>query len=390
MKTLSSLFVAAFAVLALSGFTQPATTYSLGKLNYILPSYIQVLPEGQLTGNFRWDVESASQANVYVDARITGIYINHPGLADHRVNIPDLWLKGMITWNRSEKIISFQNLFMGRNGIMAQMSGQVSYQNAPAVQLAVFLPDTEIQAVLDDAIPADLIPRLQGAQVAGTIGMDILLVADPAFPQNSRFEPGIRINNYALIQAPPGANIPAIKEGGYVHTARKNGLAMRRILLSRNNPHYVSYDQIGATLRQAILKAEDGSFFEHNGFDLDSIRTAIVRDLSAKRFARGGSTITMQLAKNLFLSGQRTLSRKLEESILAYALEKELGKKQIFEIYANIIEWGANIYGISEAAHHYFSKRPSELTPEEATTLASIIPSPQKRGRRLFYEENGL
>lgn len=360
-----------------SWFTTGFSDFSLHHLNFILPSYIQVGPEGKLTGDLKWDIEGFSQATVHADVSITNIQIDHRGLADHPVNIPDLSLRGAITWNRSEKIISFQNLSLGRGGVMARLDGAVSYKNAPAVRLSLFLPEMEIQQVLN-ALPADLIPKLMGAQVSGTIAMNMSLMADPANPASFKWEPGIRVSNYHLFREPPGISILALKSDA-IHEIRKNGVAIRRILLSRDNPRYVSYDQLGEYLRKAILKAEDAGFFNHSGFNLEAIRMAMVRDLSTGEFVRGGSTITQQLAKNLFLTGQKTLSRKLQEAMLAYALEQELTKQKILEIYANIIEWGVDVYGIAEAADHYFSKPPSSLTNEEAKTLASIIRQPKKR-----------
>ena len=127
---------------------------------------------------------------------------------------------------------------------------------------------------------------------------------------------------------------------------------------------------------RAVLACEDGSFYRHGGFRLDPIRDSIAENIKDRRFSRGASTISMQLTKNLFLDHGKNISRKLQEFLLTYAVEQELDKKRMLEIYMNVIEWGPGIYGVGGASRHYFRKSPSELTPLEAAFMASIIPNP--------------
>jgi len=126
-------------------------------------------------------------------------------------------------------------------------------------------------------------------------------------------------------------------------------------------------------LISAVITAEDAGFFSHKGFSQRGIRDSFAENLEAGRIVRGASTISMQLAKNLFLTRERTFSRKFEETFITMALEQNLSKERIMEIYLNIIEWGDGIYGIGQAAHFYFSKVPRELKPVESAFLASII-----------------
>lgn len=363
-------------------FTTSFSNLSLNKLKYVLPSFIQVMPESRLTGTLRWTVQGFSQLRVDADVLITDVRINHPGLSSLPVTIPDLFLKGTITWNHSQRIISFADLYLGRKGVMVRATGQISYLDATVVSLNLSLSNTAIQNLLD-ALPADLIPNLQGAKVAGTIAMDTTFFANPRYPKLARFEPGIKISDYNLLKEPPGLGIEELKSD-FVCSARKKGVVVRQILLSKSNPQFVPYDDLGENVRQAILMSEDRDFFYHHGFSLEAIRNALVHNISAQGYVVGGSTITQQVAKNLFLDGQRTLSRKLQEAVLTYALEQELSKERVFEIYANIIEWGVDVYGISEATRHYFSKIPSSLTGPEAARLASIIPNPHKRDFNKF------
>ncbi len=141
---------------------------------------------------------------------------------------------------------------------------------------------------------------------------------------------------------------------------------------------WVSYKSISPNLRNAVLVAEDSAFFQHDGFDLEQIKEAAKRNWREKRFARGASTITQQLAKNLYLSTSRNPLRKVREFFIAQEMEQRLSKQRIFEIYLNVIEWGDGIYGINAASQNYFGKSPAELLPEEGAILAAMIPNPRR------------
>ena len=141
---------------------------------------------------------------------------------------------------------------------------------------------------------------------------------------------------------------------------------------------WVPYDRISPLLRRAVLIAEDDAFFSHGGLDWSEIRAAARRNLEAGRVVRGGSTITQQLAKNLYLGEERTLTRKLRETILALRLERALSKRRIFELYLNEIEWGDGIYGAEAAARRYFGVAAADLDPREAVLLAAIIINPRR------------
>ncbi|MBZ5534402.1 MAG: monofunctional biosynthetic peptidoglycan transglycosylase [Acidobacteriia bacterium] len=144
-------------------------------------------------------------------------------------------------------------------------------------------------------------------------------------------------------------------------------------------PHFqvvIPYQAISSSLKAAVLIGEDDAFFQHEGFDYQRIKEALTLDWEQKRFARGASTITQQLAKNLFLSTSKNPIRKLKEAVLAYRLERDLGKRRIFEIYLNVIEWGQNVYGAEAASRYYLGKSASQLSLNEAVLLAAIIPNP--------------
>ena len=155
------------------------------------------------------------------------------------------------------------------------------------------------------------------------------------------------------------------------HEYREKGLRPQRQHI------WVSYDAISEHLKKAILISEDAAFYTHKGVDIAELKEAIKEDWEKGKFKRGGSTITMQLARNLYLDPSKNPLRKLKEIVIAWQLEQALTKKRIFEIYLNVIEWGYGIYGAEAASQYYFSKHASNLDFEEAATLAALLPSPR-------------
>ena len=129
---------------------------------------------------------------------------------------------------------------------------------------------------------------------------------------------------------------------------------------------------------KAVLIAEDDKFWKHEGFDFESIQKAIEKDLQAGRFKFGGSTISQQLARNLYLSPEKSIFRKAAEAVLTWKMERTLSKKRILEIYLNVVEWGEGIFGAEAAARHHFGKTARELSPEEAARLAAVLPNPRR------------
>ncbi len=141
---------------------------------------------------------------------------------------------------------------------------------------------------------------------------------------------------------------------------------------------WVPLSDISPYLIKAVLIAEDDKFWRHEGFDYEAIRKAVERDLKAKRLKFGGSTLSQQLARNLYLSPEKSLLRKMSEAVLTWRMEKVLSKRRILELYLNVVEWGEGIFGIEAASRHYYGKPSSQLTPVEATRLAAILPSPKR------------
>ena len=165
-------------------------------------------------------------------------------------------------------------------------------------------------------------------------------------------------------------------------------MAYRMAEVREKNPkaelryRFVPYDRIATSLKRAMIAAEDAHFVEHEGFDWDGIQLALEKNQKKGRIVAGGSTITQQLAKNLFLSPARSYVRKTEEAVITLMLEAILDKQRIYELYLNVIEWGSGVFGAEAAAQRHFGTTAARLTPEQAARLAAMAPNPR------FYERN--
>jgi monofunctional biosynthetic peptidoglycan transglycosylase len=148
-------------------------------------------------------------------------------------------------------------------------------------------------------------------------------------------------------------------------------------IVGPENPHWTPSSRIPAEMKWAVILAEDANFYKHDGFDVKAIKNAIKYDLEKKSLKRGASTITQQTAKNLFLSREKTVTRKLKEIYLAWRMEQELTKGRIIEFYLNVVELGPMVYGIGHGSRYYFGKPASALTPRECAFLAAMLPGPR-------------
>jgi monofunctional biosynthetic peptidoglycan transglycosylase len=143
------------------------------------------------------------------------------------------------------------------------------------------------------------------------------------------------------------------------------------------NRYWTPISAVPSSLKKAVIAAEDANFYTHEGVDYKAIKEAIRTDIQKGRFVRGGSTITQQLAKNLFLSREKSISRKIKEYILARRIDDRLSKSRILELYLNVVELGPMVYGVGHASRYYFGKPPSRLTVRESAFLASMLPGPK-------------
>jgi len=243
--------------------------------------------------------------------------------------------------------------------------------------LKVGMPDTKAQDFIE-SLPEGLFSNFEGMQAEGSFDYHLDFQYNKAKPNALVFNNTLNRRNLKIIKYGE-ADLDKLNRQ-FVYRAIENGRPQRPVVVGSANPNFVPIEQISPLLRHAVLTSEDPSFFRHKGFINEAFKQSIIRNIKTKKFARGASTISMQLVKNVFLTREKTLSRKLEEILMVYVLENNriVSKERMFEVYLNIIEWGPNVYGIGEASRFYFQKHPSELTLKECLFLASIIPNPKK------------
>lgn len=174
----------------------------------------------------------------------------------------------------------------------------------------------------------------------------------------------------------------------WVNPGETRFMEIRLAELRQKNPHaqlkqqWVPYERISPHLKRAIIAAEDAKFVDHEGFDWEGMQKAIEKNQKRGRTVAGGSTISQQLAKNLFLTPTKSYFRKVEEAIITLMLEGLWSKRRIFEVYLNVIEWGNGVFGAEAAARHYYNTSAAQLGPEQAARLAGMVPNPR------YYDRN--
>lgn len=242
--------------------------------------------------------------------------------------------------------------------------------------LAFQTENTEAQKFFD-ALPAGVFTTLAGIKVAGKLSYRLDFALNEKHPDDLVFDAGFKKQEFKVLKF--GAENLQKINGSFVYTPYEYGKPMRSRLIGQGNTNYAGTNDISPFLRATVVASEDPNFYTHHGIDEYAFRKVIAIDYKAKSFKRGASTITMQLVKNVFLSREKTISRKAEEMLIAWMLENSglTSKQRILEVYLNLIEWAPNVYGVGEAAHFYFGKSPASLTLGESIFLTSIIPKPK-------------
>lgn len=262
----------------------------------------------------------------------------------------------------------------------------VEYNNEKdkTYKLKVAIPKMKAQDFIE-SLPEGLFTHFEGMEAEGTFDYQLNFEYNKSKPNGIVFDSNLHKENLNIIKY--GEADLAKLNGPFTYRAIIKGVPQRPIYVGSSNPNYAPLGSITPYLRKAVLTTEDPSFFSHRGFINEAFKQSIVKNIKTKKFTRGASTISMQLIKNVFLTREKTLSRKLEEILLVYILENNriASKERMLEVYFNIIEWGPNVYGIGEASYFYFEKSPSQLSLNECLFLANIIPSP----RKFMYQFNG-
>jgi hypothetical protein len=228
-----------------------------------------------------------------------------------------------------------------------------------------------------ESLPEGMFQNLSGIRVSGELEYHLSAHLDDKKPYDCTFYSELKPFNFKL-DGMGKTNLRKMN-GEFVHTFYERGKAIRSFKVGPSNPGFTPIGQIPEMIQKAVMTGEDPAFFSHNGFYAEAIRQSIAQNYVRKRFARGGSTISMQLVKNVFLSRKKTLARKAEEILIVWLIESQrlTTKSRMFEVYLNIIEWGPGVFGVGEASQFYFAKPAASLEPLECAFLASIVPMPK-------------
>jgi hypothetical protein len=227
------------------------------------------------------------------------------------------------------------------------------------------------------SMPKGLLPKVEGMEMQGTFGAKGRLGFDARLPDKTEVDLVVE-QKCRVTKAPPAISVDRFREAFELRVYDPKGNPVPR-RFGPGTPEWVSLEKISPKVVDALMVCEDGAFFVHNGFSAGAIRNALIANIKAGKFAVGASTITMQLAKNVFLDRRKQLSRKIQEAVLTAWLEQAMSKSELLELYLNVIEFGPNIYGIGPASWHWFGRPASDLDAAESIFLISILPSPVKR-----------
>ena len=272
--------------------------------------------------------------------------------------------------------------------IPVALAGELNPEG-PHVRLAVEARDVREDGILA-SVPRALLGPLAAVSVRGAFDYELSLDLDLARPDSLVFDAHVIPHGLALDSVRTGLRLSGLEQP-FTATIHLPGGQQATRELSFWNPHFRPLDQIDSTLALAVVTNEDGGFFRHRGFNPEAVKAALAENLHAGAYRRGAGTITMQLARNLYLGHERTLSRKAQEVVLTWVLEHLSGvsKRRLLEIYLNIIEWGPQVHGADEAAEYYFGHDAGRLSVAEALFLATVVPAPS-RWRYRFDATGGL
>ncbi len=337
------------------------------------------LRQGALAGSFRLTYsDRGRQVSFDGDLDLRDVVYFHDALADDPVRLHDLTLALALRVDRSSGAFDAPEVKASVDRVV--LHGGLSVRRpGPRVRADLSLEPISTKD-LSASIPLGLRGPLRFRRPRGRISLDAHIDLPMDRPEELRLTISPVLDRVD-VDLGRGVDLELL-EGPFVRVWEdEEREEVYRFETGPGTDPWVSLDELPPILPIAVIAQEDGGFYKHHGFSMYHIKGSIVRNLKEGRFARGASTITMQLARNLFLSRRKTLARKLQEVVVTWALERALDKDRILELYLNVIEWGPGIFGLKAAARYYFDKAPAELTTRECLFLSTAIPRP-----RLVYQ----
>ncbi|MCD4774487.1 MAG: transglycosylase domain-containing protein [Candidatus Aegiribacteria sp.] len=342
--------------------------------------YIDFDPAGYFTMEFT-DFDTIG---VSVNAMLDSIRMFSPGLADDTVNTAAaLRFEGMVCVSSWDVRIDSGTVVFGNQQVNFELNG--SFDEYPRLSLRLWSESLSGEDITS-SVPSELLGSLEGLELGGEASFDVLVVLDWETPDSSDFQAIVDVSDLS-VQASP-ISIGQLRNRGSCLMRDSWGNRRRIYLDTLENQEFVLFDSLHPSFEGLLRCAEDATFRSHSGFCLYHIRNSIRANMKSGKFTRGGSTITMQLARNLFLGREKTFARKMQEVFLTWRLEVYLSKNRMIEIYANIVELGPDVFGFQEAARYYFSRDFRELSTRQVAYLVSILPGPSLYYR--YFRNNSV
>ena len=338
-----------------------------------------VLHAGEITGTLSATVDlNTRTGELSTDLELVNAQATLPMLTSDSLSIPSLGIRSDLLLDLDARALSLSNLEVDLHGVrpLKMRASVIKAQQGWRFEVSALGRDIDAEA-LRAALPPMIRAPVEGATLRGHFGYDFHASGHSAYPESLRLDINID-GDVEVLKDGPMADIRALAVAGAPWSGPESGL---KIPIPAAD--WVAYEELPAHVPRGLIAAEDAQFFRHNGFDFGGLARAMMHNLSVGRMERGGSTVTQQIIKNLFLSRERTAARKLQEAYLTWRVEKELSKTRLLEIYFNIVQWGDELHGIRAAADHYFERTPAELSVEQISLLATILPNPVRYGAHI-------
>ncbi|MFO0590378.1 MAG: biosynthetic peptidoglycan transglycosylase [Polyangiaceae bacterium] len=310
------------------------------------------------------------------DGRVSSVSLQNKSLSDEPIAGLDLAWRAKATFRLDRRRVEVDEGEVDLGQI--RLVGSGTYErigDEHQVRAAFELPLVGCQAALD-SMPKGLVAKIAGMRMAGTFALKGKASFDTARLDHDYQVSWDTAVSCRVTEAPAGIDVSRFTHA-FEHTVYTPDGTPKQVETGPGTGVWVPYGGISKFMTTAVLTTEDGGFYRHRGFDAEAIRNSIRENLRKRKFVRGASTISMQLAKNIYLDRTKNLSRKLQEAVLTMYLEQVLTKDQILELYLNVIEFGPMVYGVGPAAQYYFHGDAGQLSLGQALYLSSILPNPK-------------
>lgn len=350
----------------------------------VLPASLTVGPTSAIRDTAVHLEYRAAPGTMAIDGRLTVAQVHVDVRRISRQRLQNLTVTGtgkvLLDLKKEELQLQGGELQVGKVSVLLTSSVK-RFRTAPAFDLQLKIPTVACQDAVD-SVPVGFATMLEGMRCHGQMSFEVKGALDTANMNSLQFDFDAALAEVEITSTGKYIRFD-IFGAPFEHHARQKDGSLFTFVTGPGSDRWVPLQGVSPNIIKVLTTTEDGGFFGHKGFSLDSIRSAMVENLKRGRFVRGASTITQQLVKNLFfVEREKTIARKVQEAVITWQIERSLSKQDMMGLYLNIIEFGPRLYGIKAATQHYFNRPPAELTLLQSLWLGSIIPNP-----RGFYHQ---